>query len=156
MYEVSYNQVEERMSTAAYTKTFQNLMGGTQIGIDGHALDQCKKRYYSAMTMDLLAENVKDLLASIPELEDELMDIHEGAKFGIYREEDGFVVLAAFGINKRTQNIMVFVHTILGFPNARRRAPIIFYEEYNELLLKLGVDGTVTKNAVEFQLRTPR
>lgn len=141
----SIEDFKTRMHQADFLITFSDCMGGTKIAMDAHAINRCHIRYMERMSMNLLAENVKDMLNAIPDMEDRLLDLEEGSKFTLYREEDGLVIFASFGI--LAGYIGCFVHSILAFGTK------IFYEETNKLLLKICKDGSIQENTEEFILR---
>lgn len=147
------NTVSARMALAGYTRTYDNLMGGTRLGLDDHVLRRSVQRFYENMTFELLSENIAEVLQEMPDMEDILLDTPVGSKLVILRESDGFTFSVSYDINSSTGNYELFVHTVLVHDGTE--GFYIFVEE-GEICLKLCKDGTVEENANEFRLRDGR
>lgn len=145
---------KKRMQTADYTKRFHDLMGGTRIGMDFHALRHSIDGFHALMGYALMVENVADAFATVPDLEDRLMNLPEGSTFVILRENDGLTVFASFAINQATRDIDIFVHTT--FIYEAIPSCYVFVNDEDKLLLKICKDGTVEENAGEFKTKSNR
>ena len=137
-----------RMESVDFIKTCPELWGGTRVGMCEHVLLRGKQRHYDCTNYDLLLGDVVDVLNNV-NLEDELQDIHMGAKFVVVDEKTGLVIFASFGYDEARKQNTCFIYSIEDLNLVSE----IFAEEENEGFYKVKKDGSVETNPAEVRYR---
>lgn len=136
-----------RMEQADYTRTYQELWGGTKLGMDTHALWRSIGRFYEYMSFELLASNIRDIyLKGGQALEELVMAVPFGGKFVVFDEKTRMAIFSTIDFNEKTGKNEVFIHSIFVLDEGKNSKVFCTPDEAR---FKVLLDGSVQENPKE-------